>query len=142
MTQTRKTTVGVLAALTILVTAGLARIYWASLPPKLPRGWSANSVWMIGYRPPLSLWPQGAWVDCWLDSQRGVNRCRFADYEGRVFYESDYSICDGRPPLPTNQLKIRNQGSIRILHLEDGTSLFQGKCREVGPDANREVVPR
>jgi hypothetical protein len=141
MTHTQKITAGVLAALSILATAGLGRIYWASLPPKLPQGWSANSVWMTGRRLPLSLWPEGAWVNCWLDSQRGVNRCRFANYQGTVFYEGDYAICDGRPPVPTNQLKLRNEGSVWILHLQDGTPLFQGKCREIGPDANRGVLP-
>ena len=63
-----------------------------------------------------------------MDEQRNTNRCRFGDYKGRVFYESDYATCDGRPPVPNARLRLINQGSIWMLHLQDGTLLLQAPC--------------
>jgi len=117
-----------LAVLAIIVTFGALRIWWASRPPRLPRGWPSQSTWMIAYRPPLSLRPQGAWAACWLDAQRNVDKCKFGDYKGRVFYEDDYTTCNGQPPLPTESLRLENQGSIWILRLQDGTALLQANA--------------
>lgn len=118
----------VLAALLLAIIAVTARVWWASRPPRLPERWSTNSVWMVGSRSPLALWPQGAWVDCWLETGRNVDRCKFGDYRGRIFYEHDYSTCDVQGGVPTDKLELHNQGSIWILRLEDGTPLFQTPC--------------
>jgi len=50
--RTRKLIGAVLVVLAVIVIAGLLRIWWASRPPRLPKGWPTNSTWMIGYRPP------------------------------------------------------------------------------------------
>lgn len=112
----------------LIVLALVARIWWAARPPKRPKGWPTSSTWMVGYHPVLSFQPQGAWVACWLEAGRNADRCKFADYKGRVFYEHDYATCDGQPTLPNYRLRLQNQGSIWMLRLTDGTLLVQTPC--------------
>src|SRR6266404_3897751 len=97
-----------LGMVVIIGGAVVFRSWWVSHPPKLPNNLRANSTWIEGPRAPLFLAPRGAWLGCWLDAQRNVDRCQFADYEGVVMYEDDYTSCDDKPPVPAARLKARN----------------------------------
>src|SRR5579862_1049032 len=117
-----------IAVAAALILAAALRVWRASQLPKLPNGWSSNSVWMTGNRPLLSFRPQGAWVSCSLELGRDADVCKFGDYQGRIFLEHIYSTCDRKPPLTNEKLRLRNEGSIWILRLQDGTLLFQTPC--------------
>lgn len=118
----------IVAAAAVVVLVLLLLISLPARTPELPNGWGPNSVWMRGHRSALSLRPQGAWVDCRLDTERNVDTCKFGDYRGRVFFEHTYDACNGGPPLANDKLQLRNEGSIWILRLQNGTLLFQTPC--------------
>lgn len=115
----------------------IARIWWASIPPKLPQNLPTNSIWLEAPTR-LNFSPSGFWVGCWLDGERHANRCSFADFKGKVLYESDYLSCDGRPPIPDNKLRLKSDHqSSFLIRLEDGTVLVQadGCPRKTPADA-------
>ena len=100
--------VGVVLAVLILGIIGVAaRFWWATLTPNIPEHWPSGSVWVEGPPAPLDWSPRGQFVGCWLDSQRNVDRCQFANYQGKISHVGDYTTCDDRPPLSDSQLKIR-----------------------------------
>lgn len=103
----------------------ILRVWWASHPPKLPGNLRANSVWVEGSPAPFVFTPRGVWVSCWLDTQRNVDRCQFADYEGKLGYEGDYTTCDNQSPMPDERLRLqnKNQAVVRVF-LQDGTMLI------------------
>ena len=49
-----------------------------------------------------------------MDAQHGVDRCKFADYQGKIHYESEYLTCDERPPVPDNGLLLKPSTSVTI----------------------------
>jgi hypothetical protein len=119
----------------LLVSGGaiVFRLWWASIPPKLPKGLRANSVWRGARTLPLPLpmklavyWNRvGAWESCWLDMNRNVDRCEFTDYKGAVLYQSDYTTCDGKPPVPDSRLQFGSRRqSFGFISLQDGTVLI------------------
>jgi hypothetical protein len=101
------------------------RRWWVSHPPNLPRNLRQNSVWIEGPPAPLFLAPRGVWLGCWLDTQRNVDRCQFADYKGVVWEQDDYTTCDNQSPLPDERLRLQtvNQATVRVF-LQDGTMLI------------------
>jgi hypothetical protein len=60
-----------------------------------------------------------------LDTQRNVDTCKFANYKGKLLYESDYTTCENQPPVPDDGLRLRseNQATVRVF-LQDGTMLI------------------
>jgi hypothetical protein len=138
-----RTVIAALVSLVAITAAGLLRIWWASGQPRLPIGWSASSVWLQGYRPPLALWPQGVWVDCWLDTGKNVDRCKFADYSGKIWNEDDYTTCDGQPAVSNDRLVLRNhQDFLWALRLKDGTTLIAATvCNARGTNPPTHLTP-
>jgi hypothetical protein len=120
--------IGVVVGIGIVIV--LLRVWWASLPPKLPTDLSSSAIWVKTPTAPFSFVPMGFWVGCSLDAQRHVDRCRFADYKGKTVYESDYSTCDDRAPLLNDRLILKKgHQSIFFVSLQDGTILVQkGGC--------------
>lgn len=119
--------VGIFLAVCLLtIVVGLARLWWASLPPKFPKNLSPNSVWITNIMVPrFSFVPRGVWVSCWLETQRNVDRCEFSDYKGMVWHQDDYTSCDDSLPVPDARLQLRNHDqSTAFVFLRDGTVLF------------------
>ena len=106
--RTLKTTGAIILAVLILsVICVIARFWWATLTPRVPEHWPSGSVWVEGPPAPLDWSPRGQFVGCWLDSQRNVDRCQFANYQGKITHVGDYTTCNDRPPLSNSQLGIR-----------------------------------
>jgi hypothetical protein len=116
----------------------ILRLWWASYPPKLPKNLRANSVWIDGralpfpYKLTAYFKPRGAWISCWLDTQRDVDRCQFTDYRGMVFYQNDYTSCDEKPPVPDARLQLRDHDqSTASIFLLDRTILWSASECEI-----------
>jgi hypothetical protein len=109
------------------------RVRWALQPPKLPTNLHGNPVWIapdlrafpVRFRLAAYFQPVGVWVGCWLDKQRNIDRCAFANYKGMILYEGDYTSCDDKPPVPDARLQLgnRRQSSLFVV-LPDGTTLI------------------
>lgn len=95
------------AALVLGISLVAARFWWATLTPRVPRGWPAGSVWIAAPPSPLDWSPRGDFVGCWFNAQRNVDRCQFANYQGTISHVGDYTTCDDRSALPDSQLRIR-----------------------------------
>lgn len=97
----------IVVAVFILVVIGVvARFWWATLTPRVPKGWPVGSVWVEAPPEVLDWSPRGEFVGCWLDAGRDVDRCQFANYQGKISYVGDYTTCDGRGSLSDAQLKV------------------------------------
>jgi hypothetical protein len=97
----------VLGGIVVLLLITASRFWWATIPPRLPRHWPSGSVWVAGPPAPFDWSPRGQFVGCWLDSQRNVDRCQFANYRGKISFVGDYTTCDARPPLSDLELGVR-----------------------------------
>ena len=73
-----------------------------------------------------------------MDAQHGVDRCKFADYQGKIHYEGEYLTCDERPPVPDNGLLLKPSTSVTI-YLQDGTMLLERSLCEAH---NRSAYPQ
>jgi hypothetical protein len=98
---------GVAAILVIMVFAAFLRFWWATLTPSIPKNWPQGSMWIEAPPAPFDWSPRGDFVGCWLDSQRNVDRCQFADYKGKVSHVGEYTTCDERSPISNQELNIR-----------------------------------
>ena len=122
----------IVIGLVLLICAPIVfRSWWVSHPPKVPRNLRADSVWIKGLSAPLFLAPRGVWLSCWLDTQRNVDRCQFADYKGLVLHEEDYISCNDKPPIPDAALKPRDHDqSFAFVFLTDQTLLWSAtECK-------------
>jgi hypothetical protein len=118
-----------IGVLVILLLAFIGWQWWASQNPRLPRGWPPGSIWMREPGRRLSFGPRGVWIGCWFDTQQGADRCRFADYKGRIIHQSDYETCTEQPPVPNERLWL-TAGSYYFIYLRDGTLLVEvNACR-------------
>lgn len=113
------------AALAAVVLAVVIILIWrSSVPPKVPEGWPPGSIWVKEPGMRLSFIPKGVWEGCWLDVQHRVDRCKFGDHQGRIFYQSDYLTCDERPAVPDERLWLMPSTSV-FIYLRDGTMLIE-----------------
>jgi hypothetical protein len=130
----------------IVVIAGpiIFRPWWVSHPPSRPKNMPASAVWIAGPPAPLFLAPRGVWLGCWLEAQRGVDKCRFANYDGVVLKEGDYTTCNDNPPVPETRLKPRNHDqSTAFIFLQDGTMLWvASECEIRKHSGNVEWCPQ
>jgi hypothetical protein len=114
-----------LGALIIIAISVAGWRWWKSLHPKLPAGWPPGSVWVEAPTLRFKILAVGGWAGCFLDTQRSIDRCEFADYKGKLLYQDDYSTCDGRAAIPSNRLWLRpGHQSTAFVFLRDGTILF------------------
>jgi TonB family protein len=109
----------------VLLLSGLVFVGWVYRDvehPRLPRGWPAGSVW-IG-SPLLRYALAGSWIGCRLDTLRNIDTCKFANFRGKVWSESDYTTCDEKPPVKDERLLLRpDRQSVDLIWLRDGTLL-------------------
>jgi hypothetical protein len=118
-----------IGVLVVLLLAFIGWQWWANQNPRLPRGWPPGSIWMREPGRRVSFVPRGVWIGCWLDTQQGVDRCRFADYKGTIIHQSDYEICSEQLPVPNERLWL-TAGSYYFIYLRDGTLLVElSVCR-------------
>ena len=136
----------VLAILVLGIVSVVARFWWATLTPKVPEHWPQGSVWVEAPPAPLDWSPRGQFVGCWLDHQRNVDRCQFANYQGKISYVGDYTTCDDQPPLLDWQLNIHpadytKEGGDQSLEdrviLQNGTRLIPVSACEARKNSSK-----
>ncbi len=134
------------AAVVLAVLEGvvIGLLWWASIQPKrAPRNLKGTPAWIVDPMPRFAYFPfwlfvpRGFWVSCWLDTQRNVDMCEFADFNGKVSYEGDYTTCDGRPPLPTNEVGPTDfhQAVSPVLLVRGGSLIPVDECRPQSRDS-------
>jgi hypothetical protein len=77
-----------------------------------------------------------------MDSQIGLDRCKFADYKGKIIYQSEYVTCTEKPPVPDERLLLKQSNS-SFIYLRDGTLLVEvSLCngRNAAPNAAGEQI--
>jgi hypothetical protein len=143
--------IGVVLAILILGIIGLvARFWWATLTPKVPKYWPQGSVWVEAPPAPLDWSPRGYFAGCLFDSQRSVDRCKFANYRGKVWYEADYVNCENGRMGAEGTLAITAQADwtwlnseqleVPRVHLKNGAILIPVtacKARQNTPNATK-----
>ncbi len=111
----------------------VARFWWATLTPSVPKHWPPGSVWIQAPPAPLDWSPRGQFVGCWLDNRTNTDKCEFANYRGKISRVGKYTTCDDRAPLPDSQLGIRaadytkgtfDESTVDGVKLQDGTVLI------------------
>jgi hypothetical protein len=133
---------GILLAL-ILYDLGLR--WWSSFPPKRPSTVSPEAVFVFApFKGDVVPVPKkGDWLNCWLDSEHNLNRCRMSDADGILEYEGVFSPSQGSSPVPDIELKIdiKRTGTrmqwvyfrdqiMPIIHLIGGTILIPTEASE------------
>jgi len=69
---------------------------------------AANTVWIDAPAVPFGFY-HGWWLGCWVDQDQQSNRCRLygPSLSPPVVYEGRYIPCEGKSPVPVDQLKIK-----------------------------------
>jgi hypothetical protein len=110
-----------IGVLVILVLIFIGRLWWEAGHPIRPKDWPPDSVWLEAPHTWPGLLLLGYWVGCSVDTEKNVDRCRFADNRGKVVHEDDYTTCDGKPAIPNQELLLRpGQQSFAFIFLRDG----------------------
>ena len=114
-----------IATVSLAVIAAVTIGIWrASTQPQHPDGWPEGAIWVHAPGVHFSLVPKGVWQGCWLDSKTGRDHCKFADYQGRVLFESEYLICSEKRGVPDESLWLKPSTST-FIYLRDGTMLME-----------------
>jgi hypothetical protein len=91
---------GIVGAMIIL--AGFA-LWWTGRPPQRPNGVSANALYMERGVVPFKLSSTpGDWLDCWLDEQEHVDRCKLTDEKGKLEFQDVFVPYKGQMALQSN----------------------------------------
>jgi hypothetical protein len=117
----------------------------------------ANSIWIDAPAVPFGFY-RGWWLGCSIDSDQRANKCVLykSDLHPPIVYEGRYLPCDGKAPVPVDQLKLKpcRDGSNMwvfpgvIVLLQDGRFMLPeenlAKCDElrVRLEERHEVPPR
>jgi hypothetical protein len=129
----------------LLILYDLGLRWWSSFPPKRPSTVPPEAVFV--FAPPkgeiLPLPKNGDWLNCWLDREQNVNRCRMSDEDGILEYEGVFSPSQGSSVMPNSELKIdvKRTGTrmqwvifgdqiMPIIHLRGGTILIPAEASE------------
>jgi len=90
----------------LLVGSSLA---WKAYQARRPSDMPPTSIWIDAPFVPFGFY-HGWWLGCWVNSAQLANRCRLYGpglEQEAVVYEGDYIPCEGKSPVPANDLKLR-----------------------------------
>jgi hypothetical protein len=73
-----------------------------------PRQMPLSSIWIDAPAVPFGFY-HGWWEDCWMETDQQANHCQLyrPGLHPPVVYEGRYVSCDGKGPIPLNELKLR-----------------------------------
>jgi len=74
--------------------------------PKRPANISTWGVFLEVGSVPFKFSTHGDWLECWKDDEVNMDRCKFTDEKGAVYYEDFVVPYDGVSPVPEGQLSI------------------------------------
>jgi hypothetical protein len=75
------------------------------VPPR-PANISSRGVFLEVGVVPFKLSTHGDWLECWKDDAANMNRCRYTDEKGAVYFEDFVLPYEGVSPVPAGELVI------------------------------------
>jgi hypothetical protein len=97
----------ILVVTVVLAAAGVVgAFWWANTPPDRPHGVSGNAVFLWAGHVGLPAPKHGTWIECWVDAEIGVNKCKLTEMEGTPEYEGVFLANAGTTVIPQSDLKI------------------------------------
>ncbi len=97
-------TIGVLVA--IVIGAVIVLHAYRAMQPTVPKDQPKNAVFAPDHRRLSNEEPQGNWVSCHLDADRGTDHCRITTEAGIVVYEDDFLPLQQATALSDDNLQI------------------------------------
>jgi hypothetical protein len=108
--QNRKAkTVVLLSALGLTVAAFIVFLLlmrWGRHIPKRPANISSRGVFLEVGSVPFKLSTHGDWLECWKDKAAILDRCKYTDERGTVYFEDFVLPYEGISPVPEQELII------------------------------------
>jgi hypothetical protein len=125
-------------ALGSVVVPVIAVLWWAGRPPQRPHSVSSNALHVELRKAGFTLHKTAYWLDCWLDKDSNVDRCRLTDAKGTGLFEDVFLQCPGgQNPLPQSELVLRARWNgyswsrsrdkgikVPVVYLKDGRVLL------------------
>ena len=74
--------------------------------PRRPANISSSGVFLEVGVVPFKLSTHGDWLECWKDDGANMDRCRYTDEKGAVYYEDFVLPYEGISPAPAGELVI------------------------------------
>lgn len=96
----------VVAVVGAAVLAVAGAYWWANIPPKRPRGVSPDAVFLWTGHLGLPAPKHGTWIECWADTESGVNKCKLTAMDGTPEYEGVFVADSGVAAVPQPDLDI------------------------------------
>ena len=84
----------------------LLLMWWGSRIPKRPANISSRGVFLEVGVVPFKLSTHGDWLECWNDEKANLDRCRYTDEKGTVYFEDFVLPYEGISPVPEKELII------------------------------------
>lgn len=109
MTRLGKVSVIILAIVGASVLVIVGAYWWANIPPKRPQNVSSDAVFLWAGHLGLPAAKHGTWIECWVDTDNGVNRCKLTNMDGTVAYEGIFVANTGKAPVVPYNLKILSE---------------------------------
>ena len=95
-----------LGAVAIAFVVFLFLMWWGSRIPKRPANISSRGAFLEVGSVPFKLSTHGDWLDCWKDDGANMDRCKYTDEKGVVYFEDFVLPYEGISPIPKEQLVI------------------------------------
>jgi hypothetical protein len=92
-------------ALTVFV-AFLILAWWGSRLPKRPANVSSKGAFLEVGIVPFKFSTHGDWLACWKDDRANMDRCKYTDEKGAVYFEDFVLPYEGVSPVPEEALVI------------------------------------
>jgi hypothetical protein len=117
MTRSGRVPVTIVAIVGATLFALAGAYWWSNVPPKRPKGVSPNAVFLWAGHLGLPAPKHGTWIECWVDTSNGVNKCRLTEMDGTRGYEGVFPADTGRTPVPLSDLKILSEQTSQSVDL-------------------------
>lgn len=95
--------VGFMVAMSIVLLILMVR---GTRIPKRPANISTRGVFLEVGSVPFKFSTHGDWLECWKDDEVNMDRCKYTDEKGAVYYEDFVLPYEGHSPIPQEQLII------------------------------------
>ncbi len=95
-----------LSLMACLFVAFLALMWWGSRIPRRPADISSRGVFLEMGVVPFKLSSHGDWLECWKDERANLDRCKYTDEKGAIYFEDFVLPYDGISPVPEGELVI------------------------------------
>lgn len=153
LTKNVKTWIWVCGILLALILYDLALGWWTSFPPKRPSTVLPEAIFVFApFKGDIVPLPKkGDWLDCWLDREHNVNRCRMLDIDGSLEYEGVFLPSEGSAPVSASDLQIDGritpnrlawvyfrEQAIPIIKLRNGIMLLPAEAYDQGKKKEKE----